>query len=67
MAWRAGFSWLVSLAAVRRARRRSRPDHGDVGTAFGLDASFDREERFDAAGTPPARRPWAERVNRRSS
>jgi hypothetical protein len=68
MAWRAGFSWLVSLAATRRARRRSWPDHGDVGTAFGLDASVDAiDPAVEGRSVPARRRPWADRLNRRSS
>lgn len=66
-----GLSWLAALKARRARRRCAEPDRADMGTAFGLDASFDPGE-----GDAPASRtampatpapPWEYRLTRRSS
>jgi len=44
MNWSARFSWLMALRAgreTRSTRHDDDPDMADMGTAFGLDASFD--------------------------
>ena len=45
MNWSARFSWLMALRAGRETRatthRDAETDMADMGTAFGLDASFD--------------------------
>lgn len=40
--------WLNSIT-FRRATRRVEQDLADMGTAFGLDASFDEERSFEKA------------------
>jgi hypothetical protein len=63
-----GLNWLRAMR-VRRAlaRDKSAPDPGDMGTAFGLDASM--EAPANAAHTAsleiPARLPWSQRLVRR--
>ena len=51
MNWSERFPWLTALCA-RPDPRSAETDRGDMGTAFGLDASFDT---FTGAAQPPAR------------
>jgi hypothetical protein len=71
MDWSERFSWLLALRAQREAESAAAAaDPADMGTAFGLDASF------DAVGLPiPSWRhtlpagteiPWESRLIRRS-
>ena len=69
MNWSERFAW---LAALRRqhASHAADTDRADMGTAFGLDASFDRFATPtlppDAADVPAATTPWENRLIRRS-
>lgn len=65
-----GLSWFASLRS-KRPSPGAEPDHGDMGTAFGLDAiqSLFHEPGAEggaraAADTPRA---WEHRLTRRSS
>ncbi|MES2226898.1 MAG: hypothetical protein V4540_03910 [Pseudomonadota bacterium] len=71
MNWSSGLSWLAALKAPLAERARDEADCADMGTAFGLDASFgpvddapDEAGREAPAGSP---RPWEYRLTRRSS
>ena len=70
MNWSTGLSWLAALKA-RRAARSGDDDRGDMGTAFGLDASMAPGDDGRAAGRhslpPPSATPWEHRLTRRSS
>ena len=68
MEWTSGLSWLAALAAAARPTASEDADGGDMGTAFGLDASFgpiegDARPAFEASG---ASLPWEHRLTRRS-
>ena len=65
MNWENGLAWLAARARVRRAPRTGSPDHGDVGTAFGLDASFDAAPEPTPVPPAPAGR-WDHRLIRRT-
>ena len=71
MNWANGLSWLSALNARLAERRASEPDHADMGTAFGLDASFgpaDEPPRMALGALPaPSSLPWEHRLTRRSS
>ncbi|HZE92745.1 MAG TPA: hypothetical protein VE029_13705 [Rhizobacter sp.] len=50
-----GFAWFVSVALRRRARSTPCTDFGDMGTAFGLDASLSPESQTpDTRASPLA-------------
>jgi hypothetical protein len=53
MNWSARFSWLMALRAGREMRpapcRDGEADMADMGTAFGLDASFDAVSPYACA------------------
>ena len=54
MNWSARFSWLAALRG-RRAPRSTETDPADMGTAFGLDASFESPATLPPGHTlPPA-------------
>ena len=65
-----GFGWLKAVTTRRIAANPS-PDPGDMGTAFGLDASIGPSDELPtmAAGELPAQSllPWERRLTRRSS
>ena len=66
MKWSAGLAFLRARQA-RDAACDPADDGGDMGTAFGLDASFgpvDEAAATDAA--PPEPQPWEARLIRRS-
>lgn len=71
MNWSTGLSWLSALKARREARRSGEPDHADMGTAFGLDASFgpidDEPPMLHGSQAAPSSLPWEHRLTRRSS
>lgn len=71
MNWARGLSWWSALRASRAEQRSAERDHGDMGTAFGLDASFGPidEQPPMARGVLPAASslPWEHRLTRRSS
>ncbi len=64
-----GLSWFAALRS-RRQPRVVAPDHGDMGTAFGLDAiqSMFHEPAVEPGVEidPNAPLPWEHRVTRRS-
>ena len=55
---------------MRAERRSDALDHADMGTAFGLDASFgpadDHPPMAPGAGPVPISLPWEHRLTRRS-
>lgn len=71
MNWAQGLSWWTALQARRAAQRAAERDHGDMGTAFGLDASFgpiDEQAPMARSMLPAAGSlPWEHRSTRRSS
>ena len=68
MNWANGWGWLAALKQRRAAPRFGEPDAADMGTAFGLDASFGPVDAPPIpAGQPPLRPPWEHRLTRRSS
>ena len=56
MNWNTGLAWLAALGRPHTTRPAGDPDHADMGTAFGLDASLRRFDADDAAGIAPAPR-----------
>ena len=69
MNWSDGLSWLAALQARRAQARSGELDRADMGTAFGLDASFgpvDAEMAAARSGPAPATPPWEHRLTRRS-
>lgn len=71
MNWSARFSWLMALRAARTARPASGDDDdiADMGTAFGLDASFDAlppEARAARDAEAPPVSPLESRLVRRT-
>lgn len=70
MDWSTSLSWLTSLKG-RREGRDADTDGGDMGTAFGLDASMiahDEPARDGPAGAQPtSQEPWERRIVRRSA
>ena len=69
MNWPHSLSWLAALKAKRAEQRSSEPDNADMGTAFGLDASFGPADASPLPGspTPQAPLPWEHRLTRRSN
>ena len=71
MNWHTGLSWLSALKAGRAERHPAEPDPADMGTAFGLDASFgpvDAEAPLPCSPVAAqASPPWEHRLTRRSS
>ncbi len=71
MNWANGLSWLSALKPGRAERPSDELDHADMGTAFGLDASFgpvdDQPLMALGAGPVPSSLPWEHRLTRRSS
>lgn len=69
MNWSNPISWLWALMARRAALRPDEVDRADMGTAFGLDASFgpaDEEWALaDDASAGMAAQPWEHRLTRR--
>jgi len=65
----AGLNWLTSLATRRTVQDVEATDPGDMGTAFGLDASIETDPELEmpkakgSAGVAPAS--WNERLVRR--
>ncbi len=61
-----GFGWLRSVTS-RRLPTRPASDPGDMGTAFGLDASIESMSALNPAPAPlpDARTPWSQRLVRR--
>ena len=71
MGKRAGWSWWASLGFSRRSVRDAN-DFGDMGTAFGLDASLAGDtdigtETQNGRSDPEAPTTSADRLNRRSA
>jgi hypothetical protein len=69
MNWSAGWIWWSTLRAKGGAspRGESEPDFADMGTAFGLDASFGRAEPADANPACSTPAPWQHPSTRRSA
>lgn len=61
-----GFGWLRSVT-TRRVPANPTSDPGDMGTAFGLDASIESVAELRPAPVPKseARTPWSQRLVRR--
>jgi len=61
-----GFGWLRAVT-TRRAPDNLASDPGDMGTAFGLDASIEATAELRPAPAPvsEARTPWSQRLVRR--
>jgi hypothetical protein len=61
-----GFGWLKAVT-TRRSADQPAPDPGDMGTAFGLDASIESlsDQRSAPAPVHEARAPWDQRLVRR--
>ncbi len=61
----AGLHWLTSMTSRRKLDLRG-TDFGDMGTAFGLDATLaDTSAKPDASATPAQATPPADRLVRR--
>jgi hypothetical protein len=68
MDWASGLSWLAALATATTDARSGDIDGGDMGTAFGLDASTALAWRGEPGlRAEPGPAPWERRVVRRSS
>jgi hypothetical protein len=70
MNWSSSLAWLAALAA-RRERGFAQTDRGDMGTAFGLDASIapGGDSAFASGQSPGSSQglePWERRIVRRS-
>ncbi len=69
MKWSLGFTWLAAMTE-RTARSFDPNDPGDMGTAFGLEASMatvdDRAPELLPARSLPLSLPWEHRLIRRS-
>ena len=59
-----GFGWLKAVT-TRRIAPDPTPDPGDMGTAFGLDASIESLTEKPSAPVREARAPWNQRLVRR--
>jgi hypothetical protein len=71
MNWSTGLSWLAALKLPAADRRADEADCADMGTAFGLDASFgpagDEPAMMGRDGmSSPSSLPWEYRLTRRS-
>lgn len=62
-----GLNWFRSVTTRRDAATHSTPDPGDMGTAFGLDASMEALPRADPPEVPAPQSgsPWSRRLVRR--
>jgi hypothetical protein len=62
-----GLNWFRSMATRRDAATPTAPDPGDMGTAFGLDASMEELPRDTPPETPPLQADslWNRRLVRR--
>ncbi len=71
MNWSTGLSWLAALKTPSGGLSADEADCADMGTAFGLDASFgpvgDEPRRADDAASAASSLPWEYRLTRRSS
>lgn len=71
MNWAKGLSWWSALRARRVEQRLAERDHGDMGTAFGLDASYgpidEQPPMARGVTSAPSSLPWEHRLTRRSS
>ena len=67
MNWSARFSWLMALRSQRQAQS-DEADRADMGTAFGLDASFESAASYPPELTlpQPVASPLQSRLIRRS-
>lgn len=69
MNWSNPISWLSALTAQRSETLPGEVDRADMGTAFGLDASFspaeDEPASADDALAASTPRPWSHRLTRR--
>lgn len=65
MNWSNRLSWLSALKVRPADGRSTEPDRADMGTAYGLDASFGPAE--PPAHENPLPPPWEHRLTRRSS
>jgi hypothetical protein len=68
MNWSSGLAWLAMLTA-RREQSFAETDRGDMGTAFGLDASIGAAGDSSPSGSPEPSQgpePWERRIVRRS-
>jgi hypothetical protein len=69
MNWSTGLSWFKPFQSWH-VKRSDEPDHADMGTAFGLDASMAPMAMESAAPAGPSThtsRPWEHRLTRRTS
>ena len=68
MTWSSGLSWLVALKSPSAESIDREADCADMGTAFGLDASFGLrgEEPMFAGVMQESSLPWEHRLTRRS-
>jgi hypothetical protein len=71
MNWANGVAWLSAWRDRQGDSRSSEPDRADMGTAFGLDASFGPVDEpppmARGAVAEPSSLPWEHRLTRRSS
>lgn len=70
MNWSSGLSWLAALKAPLAESLREEADCADMGTAFGLDASFgaigDEPGVTGDCASAGSSLPWEHRLTRRS-
>ena len=63
MSWSTGLSWLAALKSPLAPQEAAEPEPADMGTAFGLDASFGPVEyEPQSPSLPPC---WEDRLTRR--
>lgn len=71
MNWSTGLSWLAALKTAAAERSADEADCADMGTAFGLDASFgpagDEPSAAGNGASCSSSLPWEHRLTRRSS
>ena len=65
MNWSERFAWWAVLRG-KRVPRSDAPDSAEMGTAYGLDQSFDRIDLPEPLAPPAEPRPWSNRLIRRS-
>jgi hypothetical protein len=68
MSWSTGLSWLAALRPPAHSATDG-ADPADMGTAFGLDASFDAVGRGEPSPPPATAEspvPWEHRLTRRT-
>ena len=63
MSWSTGRSWLAALKSPLASQESAEPEPADMGTAFGLDASFGAVE-YEPPSQPQSPS-WEQRLNRR--